>query len=244
MSKVKNYFETHAHNHAYHWDPQIYDEIFKFLKNSNQSDKETILDLGCGDGSFLKGALMSGIQGWCLGTDVSYSMIKTAKENLRNFNVDLIVCDGFTLPMKVESQFDLIHIDSVLHHLIGKTRRTNMRLVTKMLRLLNKKLSKNGILIIEEVYYDSYVFQSITTAIIFYALKLLNFIHLDSSKMIKEIQLGLEVNFMPTGQIRVLLENLGGNTELLKKDPWRFPIFYRILLLKERGHITYLHRQC
>ena len=239
MSRVKNYFDTHSHNHAYHYDPRIYNEIFKFLHEGN-TQKGRIFDLGCGDGSFLKAALMAGDSGQCLGSDISFSMIKTAQENLKNFAVDLIVCDGFTLPFKTETKFDLIHIDSVLHHLIGKTRGLSLGLVRKMLRLLKRRLSDQGLLVIEEIYYDSYVVRPITTSIIFYALKLLNFFHFDFSKVINEIQLGLEVNFMPSGQIRSILQQLGGNLTLLKNDSWNIPLPYRFLLLKERGHITYL----
>jgi SAM-dependent methyltransferase len=243
LSSVKNYFDSHSHSHAYHYDPRTYDSIFKFLQDGNENGKTKVLDLGCGDGSFIKSAHSAGMQAQFIGTDVSYAMISTARENLSDLRIDLIVCDGFKLPLKTEYQFDLIHVDSVLHHLIRKTRKHSIKLVRNLLKLLKNKLSHDGILIIEEVYYESYLIPSLTSTLIFYGLKLLNFLRLDFNKFINEIQFGLEVNFLHKRQMRILLGELDGNVELLKKDPWGTPTIYRILLLKERGHITYVYKR-
>ena len=81
-----------------------------------------ILDIGCGDGSFIKNALVAGVDADFVGFDISINMLKMAKNSLDCPGVQLLAADGFKMPLKPEAKFDLIHIDSVLHHLIGKTR--------------------------------------------------------------------------------------------------------------------------
>ena len=90
--------------------------------------------------------------------------------------------------------------------MIGPTKGKSLNLVAKLLRILRRRLSDNGILIIQEVYYDSYIIPSLTSRLLFYMLKLLNFLNLDISAFIKEFQLGLEVNFMHTSEIKNVLE--------------------------------------
>jgi hypothetical protein len=115
-----------------------------------------------------------------------------------------------------------------------------MHLVKLMLKLLTDRLSKNGILVIEEMHYFSYLTPNLTSYIIFYRLKLLNFLHLDISKIINEFQPGLEVNFLYSEEIEKLLESYGIVNQI-KKDLWsRVPKLYQLFFLKEAGHIPYM----
>ncbi len=209
------------------------------IKANYIKGESRFLDLGCGDGTLIKSSssLIADFQ--IVGTDVSYEMIKTARDNLRGINVDFIVCDGFNLPIKNEIRFDFIHAAYVLHHLIGPTKGKSLKLVSKLLRILRQRLSNKGILIIQEVYYDSYIIPSLTSALVFYMLKFLNFINLDINSIFKEFQLGLEVNFMNTVEIISLLEQLGGKVKMIGKDRWMIPLFSRILLLKDQGSVTF-----
>ena len=165
---------------------------------------------------------MSGIDAELIGTDISHPMITIARSSL-NLNVDLIVCDGFNLPLRKETKFDIIHMAFILHHLIDKTKYQSTNLVRRMLSILKGKLSKNAILIRDETYYDSYIFPGVTSTMIFYGLKLLNYLRFDVSKISSHIQLGLEVNFMHTAQIESILDELGGNVNILKKNAWKIP---------------------
>ena len=160
-----------------------------------------------------------------------------AKNNLDYQRVELFVTDGLKLPIKSEIRFDLLHIDSVLHHLIGNTRSQSMALVNLMLDLLIDRLSDNGVLVIEEMHYVSYIITNITSSLIFYGLKLLNFLHLDVSRLINEFQPGLEVNFLYDEEIEKLLERYG-IVCLIKKETWKnIPRLYKFFLLKEAAHI-------
>lgn len=166
-------------------------------------------------------------------------MIKMAKNGLDFSRVEFLVADGFKMPLKPEAKFDLIHIDSVLHHLIGKTRAESVRLMDLFCKQLRDRLSENGSLIVEEVYYASHLFPQITSCMIFYGLKLINFLHLDVSKIMRELLPGLEVNFLHHKQIEELFEQYG-TIQLIKQTPWQVPRLYRLLLLKDLGHISYV----
>jgi SAM-dependent methyltransferase len=187
----------------------------------------------------MNSALTAGINADFVGFDISINMLKMAKNSLDCSRVQLLAADGFRLPLKPEAKFDLIHIDSVLHHLIGKTRGDSIRLTDLFCKQLRDRLCENGSLIVEEVYYASHLFPQITSCTIFYGLKLLNFLHLDVSNIIGELLPGLEVNFLHHKQIVELLEQYG-TIQLIKQTPWQVPRLYRFLLLKDLGHISYV----
>jgi len=213
--------------------------VMNLIKTNYIKGGSRFLDLGCGDGTLIKSSNSVIADFQFLGTDVSHEMIKMAQDNLRGINVDFIVCDGFYLPIKNEIRFDFIHSAYVLHHLIGPTKGKSLKLVAKLLRILRQRLSDNGILIIQEVYYDSYIIPSVTSGLLFYMLKLFNFLKLDISALIKEFQLGLEVNFMHTSEIKNLLEQLEGTVRMVGKDRWVIPLLGRMLLLRDQGSVTF-----
>jgi SAM-dependent methyltransferase len=246
MSKIKSYFENHAHHHPYHnhhaynKDPSFYDSIISHMQKIESGGRIKVLDVGCGDGSFIKSTIMTGIDALFVGTDLSHTLINSAKNNLDYKRVELFVADGFKLPIKSETKFDLIHIDSVLHHLIGNTKYQSMSLVKLLLKVLSDRLSENGVLVIGEMHYVSHIKPTITSSIIFYGLKLLNFLHLDISRILNEFQPGLEVNFLYDKEIEKLLEQYGA-VRLIKKELWtKIPKLYQFFLLKEAGQVYYM----
>ena len=117
-------------------------------------------------------------------------MVNLAKEEFPNKDVGLFVADGFKLPLRENTKFDIIHIDGVLHHLIGKTRKESFTKVEKILNILGKALSNNGVLIVGEFNFVSYLFPSFTSFFVFYCLKLINFFNLDISKFSDEVKPG------------------------------------------------------
>jgi ubiquinone/menaquinone biosynthesis C-methylase UbiE len=54
--------------------------------------------------------------------DITVKMITIAKENLVSSNVKLFLADGLNISVRQDIKFDIIHIDSVLHHVIERTR--------------------------------------------------------------------------------------------------------------------------
>lgn len=239
MTDVKSYFDVHSHHTAYHKDPDYYLPLANTIEKIRSNKRLRILDIGCGDGSFIKGMLISGINADFTGIDVSTAMINIAKMNLEGQPVNLLIADGFKLPLSSEIKFDLIHIDMVLHHIIKKTRRKSLQLANHFLDIVCNLLSNKGVLIVEEMYYNSYVLPYITSSIVFYSLKILNLINLDISRIMSDIKPGLEVNFFYNKQLFQML-GVYGNVNVIRNITGKVTNLQRLLLLKEIGTISYM----
>jgi SAM-dependent methyltransferase len=241
MSNVKSYFEAQVQSdhHAYLHSAEFYRHAVKQIKRIIPANCDTkFLDIGCGNGSFIKALIEADIRVRYFALDVTLEMIKKAKKNLAGFNIEFFVADGFKIPIRSDVKFDVIHIDSVLHHLIEGTRAKSIRLIEKMLRLLMDKLEDKGILIVQEVYYNSYIFSRLTSFVVFYGLKLIRLLNLDTHGFMPEIKPGLEVNFLHEKQLEKILSK-HGSTYLLDKKRWGIRKLYKLFLLRERGHITF-----
>jgi SAM-dependent methyltransferase len=187
----------------------------------------------------MKSLIEEGVRGAYLGIDISNSMMRTALERLRDYDVNLVVADGFRLPLASNHKFDLIHIDSVLHHLIGKTRAKSNELVSHMLNILSSKLSEDGYIVIEEMYYVSHGIPSFTATMIFYGLKLINYLKLDLSSIAKVIIPGLEVNFYSEDELTKMLSKYG-QVKVIKKAKGKISPLQRLFLQKDFGHISFM----
>lgn len=199
----------------------------------------TILDLGCGDGSFITSLKKYGIKGDFIGIDLSYGMVRDALMNLNRTSSDLFVGDGFNLALRNDIKFDLIHLDCVLHHLIGKNRNQSKLLAQKLFSILHGRLSNRGFIVVEEMYYSSFIFPEFTSAIIFYGLKLMKLLHIDLSKIRNEFQLGLEVNFFSNKTLEEMFRQHSKKIQQIRRNPAKIPKFYRIFLLKDLGRVSY-----
>ena len=151
----------------------------------------------------------------------------------------VLIADGFKIPFKNEVTFDIVHIDMVLHHLIGKNRSESFRLSKKMLDIISHTLSNNGKIIVEEYEYLSYLIPSFTSSMIFYGLKFLNKLGINFNKISNEIQFGLEVNFFNQKQLKNLLSKYG-EVELISKRSDKVSLGKQFFLLKEFSTVSYL----
>lgn len=240
MSEVKEYFDKNYHQHAYHNNPTHYEPIVDYIRSyRSKSNDLRILDFGCGDGSFIKSLITAGIKANYFGTDLSHRMIKSTALDPIFATSNFFVSDGFNLPIHEQCMFDVIHLDSVLHHLIDKSWRKSRGLSNRMLEILYGKLKKDGILIIEDIFYDSYIHPSLTSLIIFYGLKLFNKLHFDIGKVLKEYHPGLEVRFLQTGELEVCI-NQAQNRINLRRNKWKVPFSYKLFMLREFGHSSYI----
>src|SRR5438093_2559702 len=122
MPSVKSYFDKHAEYPSYSANPEKYLPIINHINEIKSEGKLRIFDFGCGNGNFIKGMKETGIDAYFYCSDLSSKMIGLARDNIKDQKVVLIVADGFNMPLNSKIKFDLIHVNSVLHHIIGKTR--------------------------------------------------------------------------------------------------------------------------
>jgi SAM-dependent methyltransferase len=237
-SNVKSYFESHAHN--YPKNKEFYISIVDQIKRVIPLDRRIkLFDVGCGDGNFIKSLSNAGVDYEYYATDLSFNMVNTANKNLHGRNVGLFVANAFNIPVKEDFKFDIIHIDSVLHHLIARTRSNSNRLAKRIIDELVNRLAENGILILQEINFRSYCFPPLTSTLVFYALKVINFLKLDLTRLIPDVRPGLEVNFLDEAFLLDVLREYG-SVRKIHFDSYHVPRLYRIFLLKQYGHSTYL----
>jgi hypothetical protein len=154
----------------------------------------------------------------------------------------LSVSDAFNLPIRSQITFDVIHLDSVLHHIISNTKSESNHLTEKLLANLSSKLSSsNGILLVEEMFYNSFIISDLTSKIVFYGLKFFNYLKVDLHKLIKEVYLGLEVNFFSERELLGMLSRLGEVTTIRRAETKK-TMLAKILFLKSWGHVSYIIR--
>jgi SAM-dependent methyltransferase len=232
----KSFFD--AHTHEYQKDIELYYRPLVTILKKTILPKN-ILDIGCGDGGFIKSITKQGIITNYLGIDLSTAMIQTALKNLRNHDGNLVVADVFHLPLSPNSMFDLIHIDSVIHHIVGKTRSESKYLAKNILESLYTHLSEDGCMVVEEIYYGSYINSGLTAAVVFYGFKLINFLKLNLVGINKAIYPGLEVNFYSERELIKMLSRYG-NVRVMKRLEYAILKLQRLFLLKNSGHITLL----
>jgi SAM-dependent methyltransferase len=241
--KAKSYFEIHAHNylHDWEWYPLIINEIKNNEDNvvEQQRDDQKVLDVGCGNGSFIKALIEANVKAQYFATDLSFKMLQIARENLNGRDVELFVADSFKMPLISNIRFDIINVSQILHHLVGKTRAESKFLIKKMIEMLVEKLEDSGKIIIEEHYFISHIIPEFTSLAVFYGLKLINFLKLDLSRYTREVRPGLEVNFLHPKQLVKILGQWG-YPYLLYKTNTEIPKSHKLFLLKERGFIIYI----
>jgi SAM-dependent methyltransferase len=243
---VKSFFENHSHDYANrhtHFYPLLANYLIQVLPSltTQRNDTLRLLDVGCGDGGFIKTMVNSKVKADYFATDISLDMIKLTKANLTDADIQLIVSDAFNIPLIDELKFDLIHLDSVLHHIVEDTRTKSTERVRKLIEILVSKLTDNGILIVEEWTFLSYIVPKLSSFIIFYGLKIINHLKLDLS-FTSEIRPGLEVNFLhPSTLIDFLQKH--GEVSLLDKADVSFPFYYKLFLLREKSHNTFVLRK-
>src|SRR3989442_13748669 len=164
MPSVKSYFDNHGEYPSYRANPEKYVPIMNHIMKIKSEERLKIFDFGCGNGNFIKGMKETSIDADFYGSDISPKMISLATNNIKDQEVVLFVADGLNMPINSDIKFDLIHVNSVLHHIIGKTRNQSFNLVGKMIGTLMNLLSEDGSILIEEFDIHSYFFSEFTSS--------------------------------------------------------------------------------
>ena len=139
----KLYQKVLAHNYMKH--QEFYDVLHSFLIN-NWRQPFSLLDLGCGDASFVSQSLQNTEISSYLGLDISQTAIAIAEENMRlvSCEKEFVRGDFFkvipSLVKEKENRFDLILTSFAFHHL-------NLEQKDYIFGQIKKLLSPGGIFI-------------------------------------------------------------------------------------------------
>ena len=105
--KEKDFYETHFNEDSF--DQQTYD----FIRRISGKTKSTIVELGCGSGSWTKELVKNG--NFVVGVDFSSSSVRELKKKLENSNIEVVIADLEYLPFK-NNFADQFFFGWVLHH--------------------------------------------------------------------------------------------------------------------------------
>lgn len=109
------------------------------------SSESRFVDIGCGDGAFLEYVVSKTEITDAHGMEISTGMLPDD----RVFSISYLLRDATQLPFQ-ENSIDFIHLDAVLHHIVGETRAESKQLVCNVLETIAEVLKPGGYLIITE----------------------------------------------------------------------------------------------
>lgn len=131
-------------------------------------DGMTVLDIGCGDGSFLAYVTATADDSIGVGIDISGSMLPS---NDDFDDIHFVRGSATAIPVRGRS-FDLINLDDVLHHLVGPTRRRSKRRAIETVQEVTNLLEPGGYVYVKEQFYEGPVgSRTVTPRLVFYGLR-------------------------------------------------------------------------
>jgi cyclopropane fatty-acyl-phospholipid synthase-like methyltransferase len=153
------YQKVLANNYMHH--REIYQAVKALLAEQLETRPFKLLDLGCGDASFLVQALEGRAIQHYTGFDLSDPALALAAENIAPLGcrAELINIDFMTGLAQTKERFDIVFTSYALHHLTREEK-------SKFFHLAHSVLSENGMLLIIDtmrepnetlpVYLDNY----------------------------------------------------------------------------------------
>jgi len=218
---AQNYFDSASATNWYD-DLEEYQErtFIKFVCSFSPPPKA--LDIGCGKGVFLKVISENCPNAQVFGLDISIGMLS------KSFKKVPLVCGSVRLLPFNKGIFDIVHLDSVLHHLLGPKRSECYLSTEQALSELFSILRTKGYLLLAEPIYEP----AFVGFIIFYIKKMVCF--LTNNKRIGKIGAPI-VSFYSENKIKRILSKFA-EIECSTFRKWD-KAFYLLPFLKRRGKL-------
>lgn len=194
------------------------------------------IDLGCGGGVFLNYIKKKHGVSHVFGLDISESMLMDARKH-KDGSVGLAQGSILHLPFE-DNKFDLVYMDDVLHHIVSKRRSGSKKLAIQTLENIKRITKPNGIFILREQYYESYLILTISSHIIMFLLNLSNSLGIKLPH--KEAHIGLLVTFYTRKELQQMIELVGGRIIELSDRKWRKGLTDHLALVKNMGKIYFV----
>ena len=231
---VVDFFNENYTENKYAYEYQrIDDTLLKFIQ---ETAGKKFLDIGGGNGSFAVSLLAKCPSiGDVTVVDPSEKFLNSVKRD----NIHKIVGH---LPdqLNIEYSFDYISCNWVFHHVVGRTISNSKNNLIDSLDCIKPHLDNSGYLIINEVYYDGYIYDKLPRSIIFYILKIQNRLKLRIP--LRWFIMDLLVCFYTRNELKHVLDESDFKVVLSKESPWKVPILFRLAGLKEFGNILIISK--
>ena len=157
-SHLDDYFEHHTHDYPPERMDRFQPEILR-LKSSPRS----LLDIGCGTGNTMVALAQRLGVDKPVGVESASALVKTATERTGCRVIRSSVLDP-AFSAAVDQKFDVVLLSSVLHHLVGNTRRTSRKNISVALKNARSVVAPGGLLVIHEPVFRP----AISLGILFY----------------------------------------------------------------------------
>ena len=201
----------------------------EFLRSEDFNEK-SLIDIGGGAGQFAK-FLKDSIP------ELDITILDPSDNQLKNVNDDRLKLISGNLPNNLpkNQKYNYIHLKFVLHHLIGKTIKISTINVKKSLVSLRKCLKNDGLLIIQEIFHESYILPSLFRSMIFYLLKLQNAFKIKIPT--EHFLLDLQACFYPRIELKNILKQCGFEIIKVQENFWPYEVLRKLILIKKWGEV-------
>ena len=214
----------------YNKDLNHHDHDFLMFIKNNKNRNGALLDVGGGSGNFSKLVVNNFPDFYVTIIDPSRKLLSRIDNPKINKIIGKLPDD-----ISLNRKYDYIHMKEVLHHIIGKTVSDSNNLLKDSLNSLKPFLNEEGYLMINELYYEGFLFPKLPSYIIFYLLLLQRKFNLKIPS--SEFIVGLQVYFYTRKELKLILEECGFEIVEYKTTKWRSCIKKNILLIKNWGRV-------
>lgn len=214
--------------------------FIEFIKKKAKHNQK-LIDIGGGSGNFSNAIIKN-----CSKIDVTILDPSTKLLEHANPNVKKIV--GSLPNFNSDIKYDYIHMSSVLHHLIGDSNEKSKNLALESLKTINQLLNDNGFFFLQDLFFESYIYSTISRSIIFQICQFKkNIINIPLKDFIDD----LEVFFYTREELTSMLGDAGFHivknkyhnyTNNLGKDQDR-SLKRKLILLKNWGTVAFLAKK-
>jgi len=232
---IEDFFDR---NVEFYGRRQVSDYDLFFVTHVQSLKAKTLLDIGGGSGTFadlVKQHL----------PDVEVTVVDPSQALLDKIGNQTIEKINRKLPNNLNlttgRDFGIIHVKEVLHHVVGNSVSASKELLTESLQAIASRLADNGHLVIDEVYYESFIFPPFTRNSIFYLLRLQNSLRVRFPVygFLKDLQVCFYTR-------RELLEELTKNGFCIlehREVPFASNFTKKVGLLKKWGHVIIIAKK-
>ena len=202
-------------------------DLLNFIR-SNCGKK--FLDIGGGNGSFAISLLKIFPDLDVTIVDPSENFINIIHEEKMNKII------GY-LPDKLntEESFDFISCNWLFHHIVGSDICNSKNLLIDSIYSIKSHLYRPGYLIVNEIYYEGYIYKTLPRTAIFYMLRLQN--KLGIKIPLKYFLNNLLVCFYTRNELKQLLKECGFEIVFSKETSWKVPSLFKFALVKKLENI-------